>query len=87
MIRKRSIKRQIQEREYIKLRKQFLIDNPTCKVCGQDSTDAHHSKGRTGALLTDVQYFVAVCRQCHVAIEENPNWAKEMGYSVSRLAK
>jgi hypothetical protein len=29
--------------------------------------------------------WLAVCRNCHTFIEENPEAAKEMGFSESRL--
>lgn len=86
MIRKLSKKRAKQNREYSTLRKQFLELNPNCRVCGIEATDIHHKKGRTGHLLTDIRFFLPVCRRCHQRIELNPSWAKEKGYSLSRLA-
>jgi hypothetical protein len=44
-------------------------------------------KGRSGELLMDSRFFVAVCRNCHEWIENHPVEAKELGYSISRLAK
>lgn len=84
----RSVKRAKQEREYAALSKQFLEDNPICQVvgCHNMSTATHHKKGRIGSLLTDVRYFLAVCFHCHSTIELKPKWAKEHGYSLSRLA-
>lgn len=88
MIRRRSKKRAAQEREYSKLRAKYLEENPLCAVpgCGCWSTEVHHKAGRIGDLLTDVTKFLAVCRHHHVVIELNPTWAKEQGYSISRLA-
>jgi hypothetical protein len=88
-LRPRSKKRAKQEREYAKIRAIFLDDYPTCQVlyCETWATEVHHKKGRTGGLLTDVRYFMAVCRDHHQRIEEHPEWAKEHGYSISRLAK
>ena len=41
--------------------------------------------GRENEMLLDVNYFKALCLGCHRKVEENPNWAKEMDLSVSRL--
>lgn len=88
-IRPRSNKRARQEREYSKKNKQYLIDHPICEVfgCCVKSTEIHHKKGRVGDLLTDEQYFMAVCGDHHRKIELHPSWAKEMGYSLNRLSK
>lgn len=87
MIRKLSTKRAQQNREYIKVRYLFLIENPICQIegCGCEATEVHHKKGRIGKLLTDVRYFLAVCRSHHNYIELHPEESKEKGYSLSRL--
>lgn len=89
MIRKVSIKRAAQNKEYSKLRLNYFKNHPICEVglCGRYATDIHHIAGRIGNNLTDITNFLAVCRQHHCQIEENPIWAKEKGYSKSRLAK
>lgn len=56
-----------------------------CEVegCVHKATQIHHKKGRIGdALYND---FLAICEDCHRKVEENPEWAKENGYSVSRI--
>jgi hypothetical protein len=72
-------------KRYSDLRIGFLKTHPICEVdgCG-DATDVHHKKGR-GKYLLDVETWLAVSRSCHQKIEENPEWAKENGYSLSRL--
>jgi len=87
-MRKLSVKRAKQNREYLDLRKAYFYNNPLCEVkfCDNLATEIHHKKGRIGKLLTDTSNFLAVCRQCHQKIELNPIWAKEQGYSKSRLA-
>jgi len=89
MIRSRSKKRAKAEREYLKLRKDFLSGNPMCQVkgCGMPADDVYHRAGRSGDRLTDVSLFLAVCRAHHNYIEDHPIEAKEHGYSLSRLAK
>jgi hypothetical protein len=38
-----------------------------------------------GKLLYDERYFMAVCKEHHRIIEDNPDAAKQNGYSLSRL--
>ena len=83
-INKISNKRKKENNLYSSLRKQFLKDNPLCAVTGNKATEVHHMAGRIGKLLTDVRYFLPVCRFAHREIELNPIWAKENGYSLNR---
>jgi hypothetical protein len=80
-LRKVSKKRAIQNRAYMKIRKQFLEDAPFCEVpdCYGFSREIHHSNHREGVKLLDRKYFVAVCRNCHRKIHDNPKWAREKG--------
>ena len=86
-IRKVSKKRQKESRQYTIKRLQFLAQpgNQRCPITGQMTTDIHHMKGRVGSLFLDTKYWLAVSREGHKRIEENPEWAKEMGYSLNRL--
>ena len=73
---------------YTKMRKKFLEENSLCQ-CGEHgctgfSTQVHHKKGR-GIWLLIVQYWLAVCSNCHKFIENNPKEAKEKGYSLNRI--
>lgn len=88
MIRNRSKKRAAQEREYKELREMYLNMRPWCEVkgCHAPATEIHHMKGRIGELLTDVTWFLAVCRPHHIYIENHPIEAKKEGYSLSRLS-
>lgn len=87
MIRIRSKKRAKQEREYEKVREQYLYHHNICEVCGWgENIQVHHKKGRVGELLTDTRFFLAVCHTCHTKIELFLKWAKENGYSLSRLS-
>ena len=81
-----SKQRQSDDKMYAKLRKQFLKDNPQCAVTGKEATEVHHMAGKIGSLYLDTNLWLSVCREAHRQIEENPLWAKENGYSVSRLA-
>ena len=88
-IKRVSDKRRKQESEYGKKRIAYLTAHQVCEVrhagCMYEATDIHHKAGRVGDLLTDERYFLAVCRKCHNHVEEHPAWAKEKGYSLSRL--
>ena len=84
----KSTKMQKTERAYSVLRKAFLVQHPVCKaslhVCTVKSTDVHHMKGR-GKYHLDTTTWVALCRSCHMWIEENPDVSEELGYTQSRL--
>ena len=73
---------------YDKLSTAFKAMHPYCQAklpgCGSITTDVHHKKGR-GIELCNVQFFLAVCRQCHTWIEEHPKESLEMGFTLSRL--
>lgn len=76
-----------------------LLENKYCAVYPtQLANQIHHKKGKIGyaddwarqnniPLLIDTRYFLAVNFDGHRKIEENPNWAKEMGFSIDRLEK
>lgn len=60
-----------------------MKDHPVCEVCGlEPSVDLHHKKGRSGDLLFDTKFFMAVSRKCHDRIHQNPKWAKESGFLI-----
>lgn len=87
---RRSRKRAAQERNYLTLRKDFLLSSQHCQaqlpgICTHIATDVHHKRGRIGSLLTDTAHWLAVCRPCHQWIETNPKEAKETGFSENRL--
>jgi len=86
-IRKVGAKMEGLNKEYGKLRIQYLKVYPICEVvgCCNPSNEIHHMKARDNRRLIDDNHFLAVCRPCHQKIELNPLWAKENGYSKSRL--
>lgn len=81
-MRKVSKKRAEQNRAYKKVRDQFMESNPFCERCGNFSTDNHHKNGRNGERLLDVDYFMSVCRSCHIYIHENPKESREKGWLI-----
>ena len=78
---------QIKNLQYSVLRTEFLgkKENQICPITGKLTTDIHHKKGRVGELFLDTKYWVALSREGHRFVEENPEWAKENGYSLNRL--
>lgn len=84
-----SPKRAGQVVEYIKLKREYLALYPVCEVpeCHLRSVDVHHQGGKEGDRLTDVNYFMALCRPHHDEFTEHSNQAIKNGYSKSRNAK
>lgn len=72
-------------REYSKLRKQFLLENPNCRKYPElAATDIHHSRGR-GKYLLDTTTWIPLSRKAHIEVEGNPDLAKAEGFSLERL--
>jgi hypothetical protein len=88
-IARRSKKRIAQEKIYSQLRKAFLNkeENKVCPIMNTRTTTVHHKKGRLGDLLTDTRYWIALSMEGHVFVEQNVEWAKANGFSLSRLEK
>jgi hypothetical protein len=85
-IKKVSTKRAGQNKEYLKLNREYLALYPVCEVveCNNWSSEIHHQKGRENELLLDTDYFMAVCKSCHKKITIDSAWAISQGYSVLR---
>ena len=83
-----SQKRKIENLKYSVLRTEFLgkKENQICPITKKPTTDIHHKKGRVGSLFLDTKYWIALSREGHKFVEENPEWAKENGYSLNRLS-
>ena len=82
-----SKKRKVENLQYQVLRIEFLgkKENLICPVTGEKTTEIHHKKGRVGSLFLDTTFWLAVSRKGHLEIENNPEWAKEKGFSLNRL--
>jgi hypothetical protein len=82
-----SDKRKIELLKYKVLRIEFLSkpENQKCPITGKPTTDIHHMKGRIGSLFLDTRFWIALSREGHKFVEENPEWSKENGYSFNRL--
>ncbi len=84
-IRTHSKARAKREREYEKVKAVWLPQHPTCAACRlrhltpRATDDVHHSRGRTGPLLTMSEFFIPVCRSCHDWIKDNSTEARRLG--------
>ena len=79
-----SYKKRMQQ--YKELREEYLKAHPICEVCNaKPSAEIHHKKKRHGDNL--FKHFLAVDRECHIKVEENPQWAYEQGYSIPHLQR
>jgi len=85
-LRRASKKRAADLKIYRAVAPSFLEDNPRCQCpgpdgrpCPNEATQIHHMKGRLGPLLTDVQWWMAVCQACHVYIEDHKKEARKRG--------
>ena len=80
-LRRVSKARAKQLRAYSIMRPIFLRSAPFCEVidCLNRSTEIHHLRGRAGNLITDERYLLAICRDHHRFIHDNPKKARAMG--------
>lgn len=75
---------------YSSLRRLYFSkpEHQFCKArllsCSVDATEIHHMKGR-GPWLMAMETWLPVCRACHVYIENNPEEARVLGFSKSRV--
>lgn len=90
-IKPRSTKRSKQEKEYTRLRKEFLAVNQECAAqlegCTKSATEVHHQIGRSGDLLIDTNFFFPICHNCHMYVTEHSSEAIARGFSLPRNHK
>ena len=85
-IKPKSDKRVKQDRIYLKLRSEYLTNNPYCQAklsnCTYTATEIHHKHAGADRnkyyLITPT--WMAVCRNCHNEIHNNPKRAKTLGF-------
>lgn len=88
-----SKKRAVENAKYTAQRIVFMgkPDNQICPINGTQTTDVHHVMKRIGfadswariqniPLLLDERFWLAVSREGHNWIHDNPKEAKELGY-------
>lgn len=88
-VNKKSSNKKAVDRELKKLVPIFLAKNPICQiqspVCTQQSTCAHHTKGRGKVDVLDVKKMKASCSPCNLWVEENDKKARDQGHKVSKF--
>lgn len=88
-----SKKRAVENAKYTVKRLEFLgkPENRICPVTGKEATEIHHMKKRVGfadswarvnnvSLLLDTRFWLAVSREGHIWIHNNPKEATEVGF-------
>ena len=68
---------------YRPLRDKYMLQHTICqfKDCQSHSNDLHHIRGR-GPYLSEVTYFMAICRPHHQWIDVNTKEARKLGYLI-----
>lgn len=68
---------------YRLLRNKYMNEHEVCefKGCQRSSNDLHHIRGR-GPYLSDIRYFMAICRHHHQWVDVNTIEARELGYLI-----
>jgi hypothetical protein len=82
VIPKKSKKRIIEDAKYMVLRTEFFGRNKYCAVTGEIATEIHHTysgKDRSKHYL-DTDTWLAVSRNGHNWIHDNPKEAREKGF-------
>lgn len=74
--------------KYRPIAKKFRDEHPECEiqspVCTFFTQVVHHSRGKLGDLLTDVENFIASCASCNLWVEENHSQAVKMNAIIKR---
>lgn len=80
---KESDKRKSEKVEYAEKRKAYLAVHPFCqfKGCMKLASEIHH-RAKRGSNYLDASTFMAICRNHHRFLHDNPNEAREMGLLV-----
>ena len=68
---------------YSELRKEFL-KGKICPVTGKQATEVHHLKGRENDRLNDGEFWLAVSRDGHRYIHNNPKESMEKGWLLPK---
>lgn len=88
---KKSAKRKIEHKEYKKIVKEMLAENPLCEIkeegCAIVAEGLHHKQKRLPSNYLDRDNLMRACNNCNSWIENNPLEAIEKGYSISKHIK
>ena len=81
-----SKRRQAVNAEYAKAKREWkrrLLEHAQwwcARCCGVPSNSPHHTRGRAGRLICEIQFFMPVCEGCHNWIHKNPKLAQLRGF-------
>jgi len=78
-----SKKRAEKDKVYLQLRKEFLTKNLKCMICNFNKpTDIHHQfiGANRNKYYLEVDTWMALCRNCHNDVHDNPKKSRELGY-------
>ena len=88
-IAKMSAKRKEVNKEYKKIVKSKLKENPDCVVkspeCTGKAQGLNHKQKRSPKNLTELANLENCCNACNAYIETHPKWAKANGHFISRF--
>lgn len=78
------------ERDEYSIRRKAFLEKPENRRCMvyhfRKATTIHHSRGR-GKYLLDESTWIPCSMEGHTRIELNPQWAREKGFTKSRLTE
>lgn len=87
-IKQRSEKRVKEQKEYVKIVKEMLTENPNCDIkedgCQTVATGLHHLRKRSPATWLDKRWLKRACDNCNSWVELHPLEAIEKGHSISK---
>jgi 5-methylcytosine-specific restriction protein A len=56
------------DKDWARIRRQALADEPTCRVCGKTATEVHHINPIALGGTNDVENLACLCHSCHASI-------------------
>lgn len=78
-----SQKRKEKDKIYLELRKDFMLKHAKCEICNFNKpTDVHHKHigANRNKYYLEVETWMALCRNCHNDVHDEPQKSRELGY-------
>lgn len=86
-----SAKRKELQKEYVKIVKGLLTENPNCQIkapgCTVIMQGCHHVIKRSAKNLCDKANLIRACNSCNLYLENNDEWARENGFVKSKFSQ
>jgi 5-methylcytosine-specific restriction endonuclease McrA len=87
----RAKKQEVKQKEYVKLVKSMLAENPDCEIkmpgCTGKATGLHHKQKRGPKNFLDPNNLKRCCNHCNLWIELNSKEAIKKELTISRFNK